>query len=143
MTYDSKTLLHYWSQKPLSRRTLLVTVVVSTFANSAIGKAIGATAPIANFILGRPTSNSIALNILATEKVRAYVEYGYTKSKYTEKTSIDALVTLMTGAESIRDVIAFPKTQCAQCLLTQAPSPVDEKQLRELHIRLRNPQPVA
>jgi aspartyl-tRNA synthetase len=54
---------------------------------------------------------------------------------------LDRITTLMAGAESIRDLIAFPKTQRAQCLLTRAPNTVDEQQLRELHIRLRQPEP--
>ncbi len=53
----------------------------------------------------------------------------------------DRLVALMAGAEAIRDVIAFPKTQRGQDLVTGAPSPVTERQLRELHIRLRNSAP--
>jgi aspartyl-tRNA synthetase len=57
---------------------------------------------------------------------------------------LDRIVAMMAGADSIREVIAFPKTQKAFCPLTEAPSPVAEEQLRELHIRLRKPpEPAA
>jgi len=52
-------------------------------------------------------------------------------------------VMLMSGAQSIREVMAFPKTQNANCLLTQAPSEVSQGQLRDLHLRVRRPQPAA
>ena len=52
---------------------------------------------------------------------------------------LDRMVAMLAGVEQIRDVMAFPKTQRGQDLMVDAPSPVTEKQLRELHIRLRDP----
>jgi aspartyl-tRNA synthetase len=56
---------------------------------------------------------------------------------------VDRIAMLMSGADSIRDVIAFPKTQTAACPLTDAPTDVSEQQLRDLHIRVRTPPPTT
>ncbi len=87
MSDYSKTLFTFWAEKPLSRRTLLVAAIATTFSNSSLGRAIGASKPTFNIILGRPTLNSIAMNIIASESMNVYVEYGYSKSQYTKRSS--------------------------------------------------------
>ena len=101
MSFNSKTLLNYWAEKPISRRSLIVAAAATAFANSTLGKAVGATPPIANLILGRPTSSSIALSILAQEKLSAYVEYGYAKGKYIGKSS---KITVSAGTPAVLEI---------------------------------------
>lgn len=88
------------------------------------------------------------LNVLGIDNEEAKAKFGFLLDglKYGAPPhggiafGVDRLVAMMSGVESIRDVIAFPKTQRASCLLTQAPSEVDQRQLRELGIQLRKPR---
>lgn len=75
-----------WIQTPITRRTLLGSTLVVALTQSAIGRAFGVSAPALTQILGRPTNNSIALSVLTGQALTAYVEYGYSKGKYTLKT---------------------------------------------------------
>jgi aspartyl-tRNA synthetase len=85
-------------------------------------------------------------NLLGFTKEQAWERFGFLLEAFKYGTpphggmafGFDRMIMLMAGRTSIRDVIAFPKVQNASCPLTNAPSEVDQKQLRELHIRTMN-----
>ena len=93
MSEYSKILIRSWLEKPISRKSLLGAVLVSTFAATSIGKALGATTPALMPVLGRPTDKSVALNLISSQEISVYIEYGYSKSSFTKKTSILNLTT--------------------------------------------------
>ena len=85
MSNHTKLLLKNWIESPITRRSLFGLALTSALASTSVGRALGATTPSVNLILGRPTKSSIAISALATEPVKAYIEYGYLKSKYSNK----------------------------------------------------------
>jgi hypothetical protein len=88
MTEQSKILFKGWVSHPLSRRSLFGAALISALASTSVGRAFGATEPTINLILGRPTKSSIAISVLAAEKLKAYIEYGYSKTRYTGKSQV-------------------------------------------------------
>ena len=83
MNNESAYLLKSWAKSPLTRRSLLLMAATTAVAGTSLGRAIGVTAPVITQVLGRPTNSSIAVSVLASQPVTTYVEYGYTKTKYT------------------------------------------------------------
>ncbi len=94
-----------------------------------------------------PETQQAMLELLGIDAIEAESKFGFllTALKYGAPPhgglalGIDRLLMMMAGADSIRDVMAFPKTQSASCLLTDAPGDVNEQQLKDLHLRLRKP----
>ncbi len=95
----------------------------------------------------RPDMQSAVLELLGIDSEEAEAKFGFLLKALQYGTpphggiafGLDRLIMMMAGADSIRDVMAFPKTQNASCLLTDAPGDVDERQLRELSLRRRLP----
>jgi len=87
MSQQSTILFKAWAKSPISRRSLFGLAAMTALASTPIGKALGATTPVVNQILGRPTGTSVALSVLSSEDLVAFVEYGYTKTRYTNKSS--------------------------------------------------------
>lgn len=92
MSEYSKVLIKSWLAKPITRKSLLITFLASTIASTSIGKALGATSPVLTPILGRPTDKSVTLSLISTQNISAFIEYGYSKSNFTNKTSTLALI---------------------------------------------------
>jgi len=96
----------------------------------------------------RSDMQSTVFDLLGISKEEAQTKFGFLLEalKYGAPPhggiafGIDRISALMAGTESIRDVIAFPKTASAQCLLTSAPSKIPDKQLAELHVKVREPK---
>lgn len=91
MSENTKFLFKTWVSKPISRRFILSAAIISAFASTGMGRALGVTDPKLNIILGRPTKNSVAVSLLALEKCKAYIEYSYSKSRYSNKSAIVSL----------------------------------------------------
>jgi len=104
MSNEISYLFDAWKEHPISRRTLLGSLMVSFLASTSLGRALGVGQPVITQILGRPTNSSIAVSLLATEKITAYVEYGYSKSKYSGKSST---VTLSAGVPQVIELISL------------------------------------
>lgn len=77
---------------PITRRSLLGSTLLAALTQSSIGRALGATAPAITQILGRPTANSVSLSVLSSQALSAYIEYGYSKVKYSAKSKVATLI---------------------------------------------------